>query len=225
MEARVFNDRDEAGERLAEELSGMDLPDPVVLALPRGGVPVAVPVARRLGAELGLVLVRKIGVPGAPELAAGAVMDGPAGEEIVYNDTVLKMYGLRPEDLADTVARCRAEIADRRQRYLGGRPPPAVTGRTALVVDDGIATGATVRAALKGLRRQNPARLVLAVPVAPEDTLMRLRPLVDDLVCLEVPRHFLAVGQFYRNFAQVGDEAVVAALAPFLGEAQDQPED
>ena len=213
--AQVFDDRAQAGERLADELAGLDLPDPVVLALPRGGVPVAVPVAHRLGADLGLVLVRKIGVPGHPELAAGAIMDGPSGEEIVHNDTVLKIYGLRPDDLAETVARCRGEIAERRKRYLGDRPLPAIAGRTAIVVDDGIATGATVRAALKGLRRQKPARLVLAVPVAPEETLMRLRPLVDVLVCLLVPRHFAAVGQFYRDFAQVGDDAVIAALAAF----------
>jgi putative phosphoribosyl transferase len=208
----MFSDREQAGELLAERVAELSLPDPLVLALPRGGVPVAVPVARRLGAPLDLALVRKIGAPGSPELAAGAIMVGAGVEEIVYNDEVLAMAGLRREELSDAVAQRRAELDERRRRYLGGRDPEPVAGRSVIVVDDGIATGATMRAALQGLRRQQPGRLVLAVPVAPPDTLARLRSLVDDLVCLDAPTPFWAVGQHYRDFAQVSDDDVVSAL-------------
>jgi putative phosphoribosyl transferase len=207
----MFQDRREAGEALAEALAGLALADPVVLALPRGGLPVAAPVAERLGAPLDLVLVRKIGAPGQEELAVGAVVDGPA-HEAVFNTDVLAMLGLQEASFADAVAGRLAEIEARRVRYLGDAAPVPVAGRTAIVVDDGIATGATVRAALLGLRRRGPGEIVLAVPVAPAESLARLEPLVSRMVCLEQPVPFHAVGAHYRDFAQVEDAEVAAIL-------------
>jgi len=211
----MFQDRSEAGLALAERLAGMELPDPLVLALPRGGVPVAVPIARRLAAPLDLALVRKIGTPGHEELAAGAILLGASGEDVVFNQEVLRHLGLRPDDFAEAVRMKRAELMDRRRRYLGGRSPEPVAGRSVVLVDDGIATGTTVRVALQGLRRQQPARIVLAVPVASPESIAMLRPLVDDLICLETPPQFHAVGLHYRDFAQVGDDAVVRWMEEF----------
>jgi putative phosphoribosyl transferase len=208
----VFRDRTEAGESLADALAGLSLADPVVLALPRGGVPVAAPVARRLAAPLDLLLVRKIGAPGHEELAVGAVVDGPV-HEAVFNDGVLGMLGLHKADLAPAIARKLEEIEARRAAYLGGAAPVAVEGRSAIVVDDGIATGATVKAALLGLRRRRPASVILAIPVAPADVLAEIEPLVDRVVCLETPRDFYAVGAHYRDFRQVEDAEVIALLA------------
>jgi predicted phosphoribosyltransferase len=208
----MFRDRTEAGEKLADALAGLSLADPVVLALPRGGVPVAVPVARQLKAPLDLLLVRKIGVPGHEELAVGAVVDGPV-HEAVFNKPVLAMLGMTEADFAPAIDRKLAEIEARRATYLGGAAPVPVEGRTAIVVDDGIATGATVKAALLGLKRRSPASVILAVPVAPADTLAELEPLVDRIVCLDAPRDFYAVGAHYREFPQVEDAEVIALLA------------
>ncbi len=207
----MFRDRTEAGEALADALARRALPDPVVLALPRGGVPVAAPVARRLKAPLDLLLVRKIGAPGHEELAVGAVVDGPV-HEAVFNRPVLAMLGMTEADFAPAIDRKLAEIETRRATYLGGAAPVPVEGRTAVVVDDGIATGATVKAALLGLKRRRPASVVLAVPVAPADTLAELEPLVDRVVCLDIPADFYAVGAHYRHFPQVEDSEVVALL-------------
>lgn len=207
----AFRDRTEAGERLAERLSSDQLPDPVVLALPRGGVPVALPVARALDAPLDLLIVRKIGMPGHGELAAGALLDGDE-PVMVWNRDILTASGLTPADLGATVARERREAEARRAKYLFGRPPVPVKGRTAVVVDDGIATGATMRAALTGLRARGPAAIVLAVPVAPADTLGALAPLVDRTVCLATPSPFHAVGAHYDRFEQTGDAEVISAL-------------
>ena len=206
----MFANRTEAGERLAERLEAMGLADPVVLALPRGGVPVALPVAAALKAPLDLLLVRKIGAPGQPELAAGAVVEGA---EPVWNPEILGVFGIGPGDLAPELAVKRAEIAGRRNLWLQGRAPVPVAGRTAVLVDDGIATGATVRAALAGLRDRGAGRIVLAVPVAPVEVAGALRALVDDLVCLDTPRPFVAVGAHYRDFGQVPDDAVTRMLA------------
>ena len=206
----MFRDRTEAGEKLAEALAARDLPDPVVLALPRGGVPVALPVARRLAAPLDLLLVRKIGMPGNRELAAGAVVEGG---DPVFNPEVLRYSGLTPQDFAPDIADKRRKIAARRAAWLAGRPPVDLTGKTAIVVDDGIATGATVRAALQGLAARRPARIVLAVPVAPADTRAALAPLADDLICLETPSRFHAVGAQYQSFDQVPDATVAQMLA------------
>jgi putative phosphoribosyl transferase len=207
----TFASRRAAGRALARVLARKQLADPVVLALPRGGVPVAAEVARRLKAPLDLVLVRKIGVPLQPELAAAAVVDG-GDAEIVTNDDVMALAGLTRADIAHLARRELAEIERRRQAYLQGRGRVPLDGRTLILVDDGIATGASIRAALTALRRRNPRALVLAVPVAPADTLAVLRPQVDDLICLLTPEPFMAIGLHYRDFHQLSDEDVVHAL-------------
>lgn len=206
----MFHDRTEAGEKLAETLAARGFDNPVVLALPRGGVPVALPVAKRLGAPLDLLLVRKLGCPGNRELAAGAVVEGGAP---VFNREVLAMHRLTEEDFAAELVGKRAEIAARRKAWLADRDPVALAGKTAIVVDDGIATGATVKAALQGLRARGPARVVLAVPVAPADSLADLAPLCDEVICLETPARFYAVGAQYRVFDQIQDAAVAKMLA------------
>ncbi|GKY88769.1 phosphoribosyltransferase [Sinisalibacter aestuarii] len=208
----MFRDRQDAGKQLAEALAQLDLPDPVVLALPRGGVPVALPIARRLNAPLDLLLVRKIGVPGNAELAAGAVVEGA---EPVFNADVLRSFGLTEARLADAVESKRAEIAARRRLWLGARAPVPRAGKTLIVVDDGIATGATMRAALSGLVGAEPAAIVLAVPVAPPETLAALEALCTSAVCLETPAFFGAVGAHYARFDQVAD----AAVAEMIGAA------
>ncbi len=207
----MFRDRSEAGGALADRLDEMTLTDPVVLALPRGGLPVAVPVAERLGAPLDLLLVRKIGTPGHEELAAGAVVDGDV-HQVVFNSHVLSMLRMTEDDFREKVAAKLAEIDERRTRYLGDAVPVPVEGRTAVVVDDGIATGATVKAALRGLRLRNPKAIILAVPVAPRDSLTEIAPLVDEIVCLEVPEPFNAVGAHYQHFDQVDDMQVVSMM-------------
>lgn len=195
-----FPDRAAAGRELAAELVRTGHPDPVVLALPRGGVPVAAEIAVALEAPLGLVLARKIGVPGQPEVAAGAVVDG----DLVVNPDVLAATGMTEMDV-------RALAGQIEPRQYGQSVVP-VEGRTAIVVDDGIATGATMRVALRAVRRRNPSHLVLAVPVAPPRTLASLAHEVDEVVCLETPRDFFAVGVWYEDFHQVSDEEVAAAL-------------
>ncbi|MCP4382207.1 MAG: phosphoribosyltransferase [Hyphomicrobiales bacterium] len=212
----MFHDRSMAGQQLAHELEKLlketpGLTDPVVLALPRGGLPVGFEVARALHAPLDLLLVRKIGVPFQPELAAGAVVDGDH-PELVINREVLVVTGMREADLQTIKARALAEIERRRSLYLKGRKRAPVAGRTAIVVDDGIATGATVRAALKAVRRRNPKALILAVPVAPSDAAGALSNEVDHLVCLAKPEPFYAIGVHYADFRQVEDDEVVRIL-------------
>lgn len=207
-----FRDRTAAGEALAARLTALAPRHPVVLALPRGGVPVALPVARALGAPLDLILVRKIGCPGNPELAAGAVVDGPA-PETVFNADVLRMIGAAEADFTPAVGAKLAEIAARRDRWLSGRAPVDVTGATAIVVDDGIATGASMKAALRALRRRGPAAIWLAVPVAPAEALADFAALAERVICLHAPTDFVAVGAHYDRFDQVADEAVTRMLA------------
>lgn len=207
-----FHDRAEAGRALAAALAAEDWPDPVVLALPRGGVPVAVEVARALGAPLDLVMVRKIGAPGQPELAVGAVVDG-ATPRIVTNPGFAAQCGPSPGDVDAMARRELAEIARRRALYLRGCAPVPLAGRTAIAVDDGVATGATMRAALRALRRPGPARLVLAVPVAPRDTAAALQAEVDALVCLHRPTPFGGVGAHYDLFPQIPDAEVARLIA------------
>lgn len=207
----TFTTRTDAGEQLAEALAARDHPDPVVLALPRGGVPVAAVIAKRLQAPLDLVMARKIGVPGQEEVAAGAVVDGD-DPHIVVNPRVLAATGLTEADVEALAHRQLAEIRRRRANYLAGREPVEIRGRTAIVVDDGVATGATMRVALQAVSRRDPARTVLAVPVAAADSLASLQAEADETVCLLAPRHFLAVGEFYRDFHQVSDEEVKALL-------------
>jgi len=196
---------------LAEKLAEKQYDDPVVLALPRGGVPVAAEVAKVLAAPLDLVLVRKIGVPWQPELALAAVVDGPH-PEVVINDDVWRAAGVSEQQFEELKAKEMKEIDRRRTAYLGDRERAVIKGATVIVVDDGIATGATVRAALKALRRGAPKKLVLAVPVAPPDTVARLRREVDELVCLQTPEPFYAIGVFYQDFEQMSDDDVVAML-------------
>jgi putative phosphoribosyl transferase len=207
----VFDDRRDAGRRLGRRLQELELPDPLVLALPRGGVAVGAEVARLLAAPLDVVLVRKIGAPWHEELAAGAVVDGDQ-PTLVVNPDVVRGYGIDESYLEAQKTRQLEEIERRRRLYLGGRPRPAVAGRTAIVVDDGIATGATVRAALLAARRAAPRELVLAVPLASPEVLARLEPEADRIVCLHAPRDLMAVGQYYRDFRQVEDQEVVAML-------------
>ncbi len=207
----LFANRAEAGRRLAERLERYRDAHPVVLALPRGGVPVGYEIARALDAPLDLVLVRKIGAPSQPELALGAVANG-AHSVTVLNDDVVGALGITDDYIAAQEAAKLEEIARRRALYLEGRERAPVEGRTAIVVDDGVATGATTRAALLSLRRAKPAKLVLAVPVAPADSLAVLRADVDEIECLETPSPFWAIGLHYADFEQVPDDEVVRLL-------------
>jgi len=208
----VFRDRRDAGRQLAAALAPYRKDDPVVLALPRGGVPVGFEVAKALGAPLDVLLVRKIGAPGHEELGLGAIVDGH-DPQLVLNEDVVRVVAPPPGYIDAEAQRQLAEIERRRKQYVGDRPPVPVDGRVVIVVDDGIATGGTVKAALRGLARHHPARLVLAVPVAPADTLRELTAECDDIVCLATPEPFYAVGPHYRDFRQTEDEEVVRLLA------------
>lgn len=207
-----FADRAEAARFLAQAVAALGLAAPVVvLALPRGGVPIGAELARVLHARLDLLLVRKIGAPWQPELAIAAVIDG-AAPDIVFNDEVMALSRLDPDYIETQVLKELHEIHRRRGLYLRGRAPVALRGATVVVVDDGIATGTTLRVALKAVRRQQPARLVVAVPVAPDDVLRSVRAEVDDVVCLATPQPFDAIGRHYRDFHQVSDDEVIDAL-------------
>ena len=210
----LFQDRTDAGRQLAKALLKYKRRHPVILALPRGGVPVAAQVAAALDAPLNLLLVRKIGAPSQPELAMGAVADG---EEpvIIRNTDVIELSDVSTREF-DEICRVEcAEIERRRKRYLGNRVRSEVTGRVAIIIDDGIATGATTLAAIKAVRMRKPKELVLAVPVAPRDTIKKLHAEADAIVCLDTPREFGAIGYFYRDFPQVSDDEVIALLKRF----------
>lgn len=208
---KVFHDRVDAGRQLARELLPYRTEDPAILALPRGGVPVAFEIASALKAPLDLIMVRKIGAPWQPELALGAIADGKEPELFINRDVAQALEV--PQAFIDTEAKRQlAEIDRRRRLYLAGRLPISVAGKSAIVVDDGIATGATVEAALRSVRRRSPRRLILAVPVAPPETLDRLRAEVDEIVCLSTPEPFGAISMFYERFPQVGDDEVIELL-------------
>lgn len=183
-----------------------------MLALPRGGVAVGLEIAHALGAPLDLVLVQKLGAPKQPELAVGAIAEGTPPERVL-DERLLAATGITPETLEAMGARALGEIARRGRLYRGDRAPLPLAGATAILVDDGIATGATTRAALRAVARQKPAHLVLAVPVAAAEALASLRPEADEILCLERPARFLAVGEFYESFPQVSDEEVLDLLA------------
>jgi putative phosphoribosyl transferase len=209
-----FKDRSDAGRKLAARLVEFKDQRPVVLALPRGGVPVAAEVATALDAPLDLILVRKIGVPFQPELAMGAVAD--AGKPlIVRNEDVIRLAGIDESDFDAVCSHELAEIQRRRERYLGDRKVTQVAGHTAIVVDDGIATGATTRAALRAARMRNPKQLVLAVPVAPTDSLAVMGQDADHVICLEDYSDFGAIGFYYSDFRQISDEQVIEILKRF----------
>jgi len=206
-------DRQTAGKALAEALqhyAGRD--DLLVLALPRGGVPVAAEIARALHAPLDLMLVRKLGVPGYPELAMGAIASGGVR---VMNEDVVAGSGVDEAAIEQVVAAESRELERRARAYRGDRPPPQLEGRCVILVDDGLATGATMRAAIDAVRARQPNCIVVAVPVAPPGTIEALRPLVDEVVCLFTPPNFMAIGQWYRDFSQVSDQEVRELLAEF----------
>ncbi|MCR4420275.1 MAG: phosphoribosyltransferase family protein [Clostridia bacterium] len=202
-----FADRTEAGRALAARLAGYT--DPLVLGVPRGGVEVAAPIAEALGGELDLLLTRKVGAPLEPELAVGAIT--PDGQAI-FNLLLLRRLGLAPEGLEPEVSAARRELERRWREYRGERPLPAVRGRTVITVDDGIATGFTLRAGLAWIRRLQPEKLVIAVPVAPAEVWGEVAAEADEAVCLANPEPFYAVGQFYVDFAPVDDRRVIELL-------------
>jgi putative phosphoribosyl transferase len=208
----MFRDRKDAGERLAAQLLHLKGKTPVVLALPRGGVAIGAEIARLLGAPLDIVLVRKIGVPWQPELALGAVADGGMPETFI-DERMAKALAIPDDYVREETARQLAELERRRQIYAAGRPPVEVKGRTAIVVDDGIATGATMRVALRAVRRAGPAWLVLAAPVAAAETLAALKGEADESVCAAVPEGLGAIGFYYEDFHQMSDGEVTALLA------------
>lgn len=207
----MFADRKTAGLRLADALA-FHAPDrPVIYALPRGGVPVAAEVALALDAPLDLIFVRKLGAPGQPELALGAIVDGDPPVRVLNSD-VVRAFGVTPA-VIDAIAEAELEEIGRRRAIYGrGHRPIPAAGRTAIVIDDGLATGATARAALQALRQQGAAKVILAVPVAPRETIEVMRQEADEVVCLESPAWFSGVGAFYGDFSQVPDEDVVADL-------------
>jgi predicted phosphoribosyltransferase len=217
-----FKDRADAGRRLAAALVEHKNQEPVVLALPRGGVPVAAEVAAALNAPLDLILVRKIGVPFQPELAMGAVVDGGT-PLVVRNDDVIRIAGIEQSEFDDICRKELAEIERRRQSYLGRRRRVNIAGRTAIVIDDGIATGATARAALRATRMRNPTRLVLAVPVAPTSSLADMQEEADEVVYLENYESFGAIGFYYSDFRQISDSEVIEILGRFPQRGAVQP--
>ncbi|WGJ13793.1 phosphoribosyltransferase family protein [Methylocapsa sp. D3K7] len=210
----TFKNRTDAGRQLAARLAHYKGQPVVLLALPRGGVPVAAEVAAVLGAPIDLVLVRKIGVPMQPELAMGAIVDGDP-PVVVRNEDVIRLAGV---DESSFQAVCEGELAEitrRRRLYLGGRAPTPVKDRVAIVIDDGIATGATTRAALRAIRSRQPKKLILAVPVGPPDTIETMQDEADEVHCLEIHADFGAIGYFYDDFRQTTDQEVIDILAKY----------
>jgi predicted phosphoribosyltransferase len=218
MEARRFQDRTQAGQAFAERLrkyAGRD--DVVVLALPRGGVPVGYEVAKALGAPLGVFLVRKVGVPGHEELAMGAIATGGV---LVLDEQLVRGLGIDEATLERAVTAEARELERRAAAYDGNRKPPRLEGKTVILVDDGLATGSTMRAAALAVRRLNPARIVVAVPVAAAETCAEFEDVVDEVVCEVTPRPFHAVGVWYDDFSQTTDDEVRDLLARATGEAE-----
>lgn len=205
----VFEDRHDAGRQLARHLDRYAALQPIVVGMPRGGVPVAAEVAHRLSAPLDIVVVRKIGCPWQPELGIGAIAEGGVR---VLNDALVQDLGVRPDQLEAATAAETVELARRIRRYRGDRAAVPVGGRTVILVDDGLATGYTARAAIETLRQAGACRVILAVPVAPRESVTALRNVADEVVVVTSPRWFQGVGQAYREFAQTSDDEVVAVL-------------
>jgi predicted phosphoribosyltransferase len=207
----IFRDRRHAGQVLANALERRAGDDVVVLALPRGGVPIAFEVATRLGAPLDVFIVRKLGVPGHEELAMGAIASGGVQ---VLSDELIARLGIGKDAVARVAARERSELARRETAYRGDRPPLDVAGRTVILIDDGLATGATMKAAVAGLRQLGPKQIVVAVPVAAPESCQEVGELVDEIVCLVTPSPFWGVGNWYDDFSQTSDDEVRALLGP-----------
>ena len=205
----MFNDRREAGQRLGEVLLAYRDEQPLVLGLPRGGVVVAYEVARMLKAPLDVIVARKIGAPGQPELGIGAIAPG---DTLVVDPYIVRVLGLSEEDIRQLAEREQRELERRIRLYRGDKPMPDVTGRTVIVVDDGLATGVTARAAMRSLRKQHPRKIILAVPVCAPDTAEALKKEADEVICLFAPPDFRAVGLWYRDFSQTSDEEVIELL-------------
>jgi len=210
----MFENRQQAGQALARRLDTIDPGSTVILALPRGGVPVAREVCSATGTPLDLILVRKVGAPGHSELAVGALADGPP-PTLVINREVAASCGLSEGDVRKLAKAEEPELERRRKAYLGSRRPIDLAGRTAIIVDDGIATGATMKAAVKAARARKAALVVVAVPVASREAIQQLKSEADHVICLDAPEPFWAVGQHYASFPQVTDEEVTEALAAY----------
>ena len=207
----MFRDRQEAGQKLAVELVKLQLPDPVVLALPRGGVPVAAEVAKMLKAPLDLILVRKVGAPGNPELAVAAIVDGDPAD-VVLNREIVEAYSLDDDELRVLIAKERPELERQRTEYRGKQKPMSIDGKSVIVVDDGAATGTTMKVAIRALKRRSPREIIVALPVAPAQTLTDLACEADWAVCLSEPSQFRALSQHYLNFPQLSDADVLTIL-------------
>lgn len=205
----IFNNRIEAGRALGEHLKYLQGQDVIVLGLPRGGVPVAREVSKTIHAPLDVIVVRKLGVPTQPELAMGAIGEGGA---LFINNEVLRIIQISPEDFAQVQKREEEEVKVRALKFRGGRPSKSLKGRIALIVDDGIATGSTAQAACKVARAMGAGKIILAVPVGSKEATSALKKDADEVVCLETPKDFFAVGEWYRDFASVSDEEVVDLL-------------
>lgn len=225
MSEQRFRDRASAGDLLAKAVAGRSFERPVVYALPRGGVPVAAPIAAAIGAPLDLLMVRKIGVPWQPELAAGSIVDGER-PDVILNEDIVRAAGLSSATLKALGDAELKEIERRRAIYLPERAAVPARGKTAILVDDGIATGASMRAAITAVRRRSPLRIVVAVPVASRETVEALSAVVEDVICLITPADFRAVGYHYDDFHQLDDREVISLLAGAArrAEAKERPQ-
>jgi putative phosphoribosyl transferase len=202
---KIFEDRHDAGKALVPEIQRCDLKNPIILGLPRGGVPLAYEVAIALNAPLDTIVVRKLGAPFQPELAIGAIA---SGDVHVLNETIVRSLALDEASIAEIVARESAELKRREQQYRGDRPYPDLAEYDVVLVDDGLATGATMRAAVRAVQSMSPSTTTVAVPTGSESAVRKVSALVDRVICLESPAEFSAVGQFYRDFSQTTDEEV-----------------